>query len=98
MTPPPPVSSHGTHLYLRVYVCPTPEAVQAATATNDDCHTPEDVGRKGAQGEGGDGLVLTDAEPVLHAALKWTELTCMDWSPHDPTLLLAGASDGKYFA
>lgn len=90
----PRVSPRGTHPSLRVYVCPTPEAVQAAAATAADSHAPADVSDRGVQGEGGGGLVLVSAEPVLHATLKWAELTCLDWSPHDPTLLLAGASDG----
>ena len=34
-------------------------------------------------------------KPVMHVDLKRTEMMCVDWSPHDPNLLLTGAADGK---
>lgn len=36
-------------------------------------------------------------KPILHVLLKRAEVLCLDWSPHEPNLLLAGASDGEVF-
>lgn len=77
-----------------MYVCPNPEEVETAAAAelaqDTGARTHDSVGGRA----GGEGLVLDRLEPVLHASFKRSELTCLDWSPHDPTLLLAGASDG----
>ena len=45
-------------------------------------------------GDGGAAVVL-DTKPILHVQLKRAEVLCLDWSPHEPNLLLAGASDGE---
>lgn len=75
-------------------MCPNPEDVETAAAADpaQDACAPDHDSVDGRAG--GEGLVLDGMEPVLHASLKRSELTCVDWSPHDPTLLLAGASDG----
>lgn len=47
-----------------------------------------------AGGANGSALVLR-MKPIMHATLKWAEVLCFEWSPHEPDLLLAGASDGE---
>lgn len=39
--------------------------------------------------------MVLDTKPILHVQLKRAEVLCLDWSPHEPNLLLAGASDGE---
>lgn len=92
---------------LRVYVCPDPDEVAAATKpaaatapTAADAaaaagHTPSTSGSTGG-GDKGSSVVLR-TKPILHVQLKQAELLCLDWSPHEPDLLLAGASDGEVF-
>lgn len=106
-----PLPTHGVFLSSRVYVCPTPEAVQkaaaaAAAGAGVKGHNNKIGKRKGGaigHGKGtGNGIAPTGetalvlkTKAVLHATLRRTELTCLDWNPHDPTLLLAGTADGK---
>ena len=65
----------------RVYLCPDPDEVSRR------------AGRAVGKGGGDRGLVL-EVDPVLHVELKRAMLTCLDWNTHDPSLILAGASDG----
>lgn len=58
------------------------------------CTAAATSGGAGDDGDGG-GAVVLRTKPILHVQLKMAELLCLDWSPHDPDLLLAGASDGE---
>ncbi|CAM9138082.1 unnamed protein product, partial [Scytosiphon promiscuus] len=80
---------------LRVYVCPDPDEVAAAAAatitssSSTSASSTAATASAGAPAPKGKGT-----KPILHVQLKQAGLQCLDWSPHDPNLLLAGASDG----
>ncbi|CAM9923282.1 unnamed protein product, partial [Laminaria digitata] len=95
---------------LRVYVCPDPDEVSAAASAEEVSGggAGGGAGAKGAAakvgsqknrkgggvGNKGGGGVVLQMKPVLQVELKRTEMMCLDWSPHDPNLLLVGAADG----
>ncbi|CAB1098548.1 unnamed protein product [Ectocarpus sp. CCAP 1310/34] len=85
---------------LRVYVCPDPDGVTAEAASSLSNTTPgasappgSTPAAGGAGAGGGHGAVVLKTKPILHARLKHAEVMCLDWSPQEPDLLLAGASD-----